>query len=202
MTTATSRPYTGADVPQGPAEVWIKASLPAANVPVALHTDGSLDGLTNATAVFLGKLRDGARWSYKPSLFEGKSDESPSSFRRLIEEENFMISGEWMENQSAVKLAAMMVGATSVAVTGPPAGTLLTVGGLTIPPTFSVVLVWTQPEAPTKFISVQIYKALNSAGIENDITKKKLGGSPFEFQAQSVDTRAVGDRLGAVFIYT
>lgn len=201
-TTATARPYTGADVPQGPAEVWIKTALPAANTAVVLHTDGSMDATLNTTAVFMGKLAAGAKWSYKPSFFEGKSDESPSSFRRLIDEEELMISGEWMETQSAIKLAAMMAGATSQAITGPPATTLIQLGGLTVPPTFTAVLVWTQPEAPTKFISVQLYKTLNTAETGSDISKKKLGGSPFEFRALSVDSRAVGDRLGAINIYT
>lgn len=201
VTTASPRPYTGADVPQGPAEVWIKAALPGANTASVLHTDGSMDATLNTTVVFMGKLAAGAKWSYKPSFFEGKSDESPSSFRRLIEEEELMISGEWMELQSAAKLTAMMAGATSQVITGPPATTLIQLGGLTIPPTFVAVLVWTQPEAVTKFVSVTLYKTMNTAETGSDISKKKLGGSPFEFRALSVDSRAAGDRLGAINIY-
>lgn len=202
VTTASARPYTGADVPQGPAEVWIKVALPAANGALILHTDGSVDATLNTTAVFLGKLKAGAKWSYKPSFFEAVSDESASAFRRLIDSEELMISGEWMEVQSAIKLQAMMAGATTFAITGPPAGSLMQLGGLTIPPTFTAALVWTQPEAPTKFVSVQLYKTFNTAETGADITKKAVASSAFEFRAISVDSRAVGDRLGAIQVYT
>lgn len=200
-TTASSRPYTGADVPQGPAEVWIKAAVPGAGAAVVLHTDGSLDATTNLSAVFIGKLDAGAKWGYKPTFFEGKSNESPNSFRQLLQQEEVTIDGSWMETQSATKLAAMIAGATSVSLTGPPASTLLTIGGLGgVPPTFSVVLVWKQPEAPTKFISVQIYKALNMSGVSQDIDAQKVVGSPFSFKALSVDSRAAGDRLAGINI--
>lgn len=202
MTTATARPFTGADVPQGPADVWIKAAVPGAGAAVVLHSDNSLDALTNTLAVFMGKLKAGAKWSYKPSFFERTSDESATSFRRIIDSEELTITGEWEETQSAVKLAAMMAGATSVPVTGPPATTLIQLGGLTIPPTFSAVLVWPQFEAPTKPVSVQLYKVNNMVGVEQDISKRSDSGSPFEFRALSVDSRAVGDRLGAINIYT
>lgn len=201
-TTASTKAYTGADVPQGPAEVWIKAAVPAAGAAVVLHSDGSLDGTTNNSAIFLGKLKAGAKWLYDPSLFEGKSDESPSSFRDLIDSETFTIEGEWMEVRSATKLKEMMVGATSVALTGPPASTLLQIGGVTIPPTFSVVLVYPQPEAPTKFDSIQIYKALNKSPTGANISKKEMGSSAFKFQALSVDSRAVGDRLAGLNFQT
>jgi hypothetical protein len=201
-TTATARPYTGADVPQGPAEVWIKVAVPGAGAGLVLHTDGSVDATTNTTAVFLGKLKAGAKFSYKPSFFEGQSDESADSFRRLISAEELTITGEWMELQSAIKLANMMVGATSNTITGPPATTLIQLGGLTIPPTFSAALVWTQPEATSKYVSLQLYKTLNMGETVADITKKALASAPFIFRALSVDSRAVGDRLGAINIYT
>lgn len=201
-TTASTKAYTGADVPQGPAEVWIKAAVPAAGAAVVLHSDGSLDATTNPGNIFLGKLEAGASWLYDPKFFEGRSDESPTSFRDLISGEEFTIKGKWMEGQSATKLAAMMVGASSTALVGPPASTLITVGGQTIPPPFSVVLVWQQPEAPTKYISVQIYKALNQASTGFDISKQKLGSSDFNFKALSVDSRAVGDRLAGINIQT
>lgn len=198
-TTATTRPYTGADVPQGPADVYIKAGMPAAGAGAIFHTDGSLDLTSNPSNIFMGKLESGAKWSYKPTFFEGKSDESPASFRDLISMEELIVSGNWMELQSSVKLAAMMVGATSVSITG---ATLIQLGGLTIPPTFSVVLAWVQPEAPTKPCSVQLYKALNIAETGADISKGKLGSSAFQFKALSVDSRAVGDRLGAIQIFS
>ena len=109
-TTGTSRPYTGVDVPQGPAEVWIKASVPSAGAAVVLHSDGSLDATTNPSAIFMGKLEAGAKWAYKETFFEGKSNESPNSFRQLLQQEEVMISGAWMELQNAAKLAAMMAG--------------------------------------------------------------------------------------------
>src|SRR4051794_4130232 len=102
-TSATPRPYTGADVPQGPAEVWLMAAVPAAGQAAVLHTDGSLDLTTNPSAIFMGKLESGARWSWKPSFFEGKSNESPNSFRQLITQEEFIVSGAWQESQSAAK---------------------------------------------------------------------------------------------------
>jgi hypothetical protein len=107
-----------------------------------------------------------------------------------------------MEVRSATKLKEMMVGATSVALTGPPASTLLQVGGLTIPPTFSVVLVYPQPEAPTKFDSIQIYKAINKSPTGANISKKEMGSSAFKFQALSVDSRAAGDRLAGLNFQT
>lgn len=201
-TTASARPYTGADVPQGPAEVWIKTALPATGAGLVLHTDGSVDATLNTTAVFLGKLKGGAKWSYKPSFFEAVSDESAAPFRRLLDSEELTISGEWMEMQSAVKLQAMMVGATTAAITGPPATSLITLGGLTTVATFTAALVWTQPDAVTKFISVQLYKTTNTAGVEANISKREVTSSAFEFKALTVDTRPVGDRLGAVNIYT
>jgi hypothetical protein len=202
-TTATSKPYTGADVPQGPAEVYIKAAVPSAGAAVVLHSDLSLDGTTNPSAIFMGKLDNGAEWSYTPTFFEGKSNESPNSFRQLLQQEEFMINGSWMETQNAIKLANMIVGATSVAITGPPATTLLQIGGLGgVPPTYSIVLVFKQIEAQTKAISVQIYKALNMIGVKQAIDAQKIGGSPFQFKALSVDSRAAGDKLAGINIYT
>lgn len=198
-TTPSPRLYTGADVPQGPADVYIKAAVPGAGAAAVFHTDGSLDLTTNPSNVYLGKLDAGAKWLYKPTFFEGKSDESPAAFRHLLSMEELTISGNWQEMQSAVKLAAMIVGATSVSLTG---STLIQLGGLTIPPTFSVVLAWMQPEAPTKPCSVQLYKALNIAETGSDISKAKLGSSAFQFKALSVDSRAVGDKLGAIQIFS
>lgn len=201
-TTATARPYAGTDVPQGPAEVWIKTALPATGSGLVLHTDGSVDATINTTAVFLGKLKSGAKWSYKPSFFEAISDESASPFRRLLDAEELTISGEWMELQSAVKLQAMMVGALTAAIAGPPATTLIQIGGGTVVPTFTAALVWTQPDAVTKFISVILYKTMNTAGVEANISKREVTSSAFEFKALSVDTRPVQDRLGQINVYT
>jgi hypothetical protein len=202
-TTATSIVYTGADVPQGPAYVYIKAAVPSAGAAVVLHTDLSLDLTSNPSNIFMGKLDSGAEWSYVPSFFEGKSNESPNSFRQLLQQEEVKIDGSWMETQNAVKLANMIAGATSVPLTGPPASTLIQIGGLGgVPPTFSAVLVWKLPESPTKAMSVQLYKTLNMVGVKQAIDAQKIGGSPFSFKALSVDSRAAGDRLAGINIYT
>jgi hypothetical protein len=49
---------------------------------------------------------------------------------------------------------------------------------------------------------VQLYKALNMAETGSEISKKKLGKSAFQFKALSVDSRVVGDRLGAIQIFS
>src|SRR5215813_3070032 len=106
----TAKAYTSVDVPQGPAEVWFDCALPGAGATVTLFTDGTPDATANPTAKFLGKLDEGVKVSYKPSITECKSDESTAAYRRILEAEEWAISGNWQQVQDTQLLLRMMEG--------------------------------------------------------------------------------------------
>lgn len=189
----TSKPYVGANVPQGPAEVWFDVALPGAAATVTLHTDGTPESVANPSAKFLGKLDEGVKVSYKPKVTECMSDESTAPYRRILEAEEISISGNWQEIQRTDLLLRMTEGGSLVTGAG---FERVTIGGLlTTIPTYVFMLVWLKPDQTTKWVSMILYKALNDTGWDFGITRKKNASSAFSMRALTVDTRAAGDQI-------
>lgn len=193
----TALAYAGIDVPNGPAEIWIDVALPGAAATVTLDaTTGTPDSTANPNALHLGKLDDGAKVSYKPKVTECMSDESTASYRRILEAEEWSISGNWQQNQNTALLLRMMAGGSRLTGSG---FERVTIGGLvTSIPTYVLMLVWKQPELAAKWFKIIMYKGVNDSGIDLSITRKKNSSSPFAFRGLTIDTRAAGDQIGQI----
>lgn len=199
MTTASTKTYLASAVPQGPIDIWVDVGLPAASATVVLAADGTPDSATNGSARHLGKLKDGAKISYKPKINEYYSDEGTSPFRLILDLDELTISGSWMQLQDSQLLTRMLAGSTRT--TDTTTYQQITGGGLVTPPsTYVICAVWQQPEAPTKYVSVVGYKMFASDGVDFNITKKNPADSPFTLKALAIDSRAVGDTMGHINI--
>lgn len=195
-----SKAYGHADIPQGPADMWINVELPADTSGTTMLLDATAltpDATASASGIHLGKVTvDGYKTSWKPSWEAQMSDETSAPYRYALGQEEATISGTFLESLKATVLAKMMPGSTQVAPTGK---IVQDFGGLTTFSTYTCALIWKMSEAPTMAVVFQLFKTFNEAGLELNIVRGKDAGSPFVMRGQAISTRSAGRQIGQLW---
>jgi hypothetical protein len=75
----------------------------------------------------------------------------------------------------------------------------LTWGGVVTPVFRSFAIIWPEEGVANKWQVFHIYKGFNDSGLAAQITKSKLGASPFAIRGYEITTRTQGDRLARFF---
>jgi hypothetical protein len=192
--------YAPALVELGPGDAYIFTELPAtgARPIITAAADGSLtpDGTASAGAIHMGYTGEGCKVLYKPSIVEFTPDESTVPAIVAIQGEPSSIQGNWWQTLDMVTMSKMMAGGSYSTGSG---FSQVTWGGKQTVPTFACMVIAPVYADPTKVMVIMLYKAYNATGFEMEIGRKKVASSPFEFKAQEIGFRPVGDRIGIIY---
>ena len=177
----------------GAGQIFAKVAIPGAGARLTLDaTTLTPDATANPTAIHLGATQEGAKVSITTSWEEYFADEFAAPIQTNV-------------TQVAASLTGAFLGVTDTALLElltPGMGTKTTGSGYD-QVTFgrravvytSVAIIAPLIEDPTKVAVFQLYKTLNTKGIEFDMARKKMAATPFEFKGYEITTRAAGDTL-------
>jgi hypothetical protein len=167
-----------------------------AGVRLLLHTDGSPNATQNPNAVHLGMTEGGEQWSVKPTKTDLFADEFTDPIASRVTAEEIMLAGSLLQISDMAVQAIMNPTATRSDVGGSE-GLTWGGGGAILYRSFAVI--WPIEGSTTLFQVFHIYKGYNDAGIAAQITKSKLGASPFAIRGYSITTRTAGDQAARFF---
>lgn len=191
----TALNYSTAAIARGPVNIWLNVAAPAAGAEVVIDSATlTPDATANPNARHLGMTTGGAALLHKPSTQMREADELSTAYGAILSGEEMTISpkGALQVGQDFDLMATLMLGATLTAPTGKKK---ITGGGLSTLSLFTVLAIWAQPEAPTKYEYWLLYSAFNDAGLAFTLSRKTDASSDLSFRGFAVAGRPLGDNL-------
>lgn len=180
----------------GPGRIYAGLAVPGAGQKLKIHTDGTPDSTQNPSAVHIGMTDAGSKFTGKPTIQKFYADEFAFPIKEVQTVFDASFSGTWIQVMDFDVLAAL---SRSNGTRADGAGyQLMTLGSPTAVVYDCVALIFPLEEDSTRFGWFQIYKAVQTAGFDLEISRKKLAGSPFTFEAAGITSRAIADQVGAV----
>lgn len=194
------RVYTIADIARGPVDIWTDVATPAVGSEVTIDVTGnyaSPDGTANPSAVHWGLSLGGAELLYRPSTQMAEADELTTPYRTSLVSEEMVISpkGNLRVGQDTTLMNKAMIGST---LTTPSLKTKLAFGGLSTITYRTVMAIWSQPEAPTKYVYWLLYYAINDAGLALSLSRKTDASADLAFRGFAISTRTAGNQVGEI----
>ena len=179
---------------KGPGQLWAGLAIPAANSKLKLHTDGTPDSAQNPLAVHLGMTTEGSQFLVRPTIQDFFADEFDDPVLKAQTQLEMAISGNLLQVVDFDLMELLTIAGTRSDGAGYE---MLRYGGKSLIEYTSVALIFPLQENPALFGVFHLYKALNDQGLAIDISKKKLGATPFAFKGSAITSRAAGDTTGA-----
>jgi hypothetical protein len=181
-----------------PGQLWANLAIPAAGARLALHTDGTPTASGNPNAVHLGMTKEGATFTFKPSVENYYADEFRSPIKAVIAETEGMISAELLQVEDFGVLTQITAGFGTYATASGYKQLSMGTGSLTYT---SLALIWPTEADPTKFAVAHLYKCYNESGIDGlTIGRQNQGGLSVSFRGLDITTRDKADTLGNYWI--
>jgi hypothetical protein len=181
-------------VAKGPGKLWTNLSIPAAGGKLKLATDGSPDATDNPNAVHVGMTEAGSAISIKQTFTDFFADEFVDPILKDIATREMAITGSWLQVLDMTTLKLLTPGTSALTGAGYDG---VTFGGNDLISYYSTAMIFPLQSNSALFGVFHIYKGINDPGIAFEISRKKLGASPFAFKAVAITSRAAGDQLGA-----
>lgn len=169
----------------------------ANGVRLLLHTDGSPNSTQNPNAVHLGMTESGVEWSAKDTATHFKADEFVNPIVSRITEQEILISGSLLQISDMAVQAIMNPSATRSDVGGSEGLTFGSANPSIVYRSFAII--WPVEGDSTKFTVFHVYKAFNDTGMAAQISRSKLGASPFALRGFPITTRTDGDFTARFF---
>jgi hypothetical protein len=181
-----------------PGQLWANLAIPAAGARITLDADGTPDASANPNAIHLGMTKEGAAFTFKPSVENYYADEFRSPIKAVIAETEAMITAELLQVEDFDVLKNITAGFGTY---GTASGyKQLTMGTGTLTYT-SLALIWPTEADATKFAVAHLYKCYNESGIDGlTIGRQNQGGLSVSFRGLDITTRAKADTLGNYWI--
>jgi hypothetical protein len=177
----------------GRGDVWIGVQLPPSGQPVVLLPGGvPSDGAGNVSGRAVGSTLAESMWRYKPKTFDIRTQQNTGVAGYVIIEEDLEI--EFTFGELAFENLRDLMGQ------GANQGDMISVGGIIVPSTPSVLLV--APRRAGGFIQAMLYAAYFSG--DKVWTAAREKDSPFKVLArgQALASRPLGDQLGFIHPFT
>lgn len=161
-----------------------------------LDPDGAPNTTQNPNAKHLGMTEGGVEWSVKPTKTDFFADEFANPITSRVTAEEAVISGSLLQISDMAVQAMMNPTGTRSDLTGTEG---LTFGGLNTITYRSFAIIWPVEGSTTLFQVFHIYKGYNDQGMAAQISRSKLGTSPFAIRAYAITTRTSGDQIARLF---
>jgi len=170
--------------------------IASSSVRLLLFNDGTPDATQNPNAIHLGMTPSGSGFSVKPTKTDFFADEFDDPIASRVTADEVILSGSLLQITDFAVQQIMNPTATRSDVAGTQG---LTWGGLaTI--TYRSFAAICPVEGQTGLYQVfHIYKGFNDQGMAAQITKTKLGESPFSIRGYAITTRTAGDQTARLF---
>lgn len=163
----------------------------ASGTRLLLHTDGTPNSTQNPNAVHLGMTEGGEEWLVKDSKTDFRADEFVSPIISRITDQEIAITGSLLQISDMAVMQIMNVTATRSDVGGSEGLTWGSSNPVIVYRSFAVI--WPVEGDSTKFHVFHIYKGYNDAGMAAQVSRTKLGASPFAIHGYPDTTRTNGD---------
>lgn len=181
----------------GAGQIFAKVAIPGAAARLSLDaTTLTPDSTANPTAIHLGATQEGAVATVKTQWEEYFVDEFPAPIQTSISQVEASLSGAFV-GSTDMDLLELMTPGMGTKVTGAQYEQI-TFGRRAVV-YISVAIIAPLIEDVTKVCVFQLYKALNTTGIETPFARKKLAFLPFNFKGYEITTRAAGDTLASLW---
>jgi hypothetical protein len=190
---ATARRYDSTKITVGAGDLWANLAVPSAGARLTL-TSGTPDSVENPTATHLGHTAEGTTIVSNFTFTEHFADETPFPVKTSFDQAEVSLSGNLLQvfDEEVLKVLMANVGTYATA-----AGYReFTLGRKATLSYNSVALIVPTPMDATKYSVIQIYNALNTAGLNLQIGAKVRGQTPFTFKGYALTARADADELG------
>lgn len=172
--------------------------ITSSTVRLLLHTDGTPDSTQNPNAKHLGMTEGGEEWSAKDTATHFRADEFVNPIISRITDQEIIITGSLLQISDMAVQAIMNPTATRSDVGGSEG---MTFGSANPSITYrSFAVIWPVEGQTTKWHVFHVYKAYNDVGMAAQISRSKLGASPFAIRAFPITTRTDGDYTARFFI--
>lgn len=168
----------------------------AAGVRLLLDPDGAPNTTQNPYAKHIGMTEGGVEFAAKPTKTDFFADEFNDPITSRITADELTISGSLYQIADFDAMQLMHPTATRSDVGGSEG---LTFGGSTSLVFRSYAVIWPVEGDPTKFTVFHIYKGFNDQGLAAQVTKTKVGSSPFAIRGYAITTRSAGDQTARFF---
>lgn len=169
----------------------------ASGVRLLLDTDGTPNSTQNPYAVHLGMTEGGEEWSVKDTATNYKADEFLNPIVSRITDQEIIITGSLLQISDFAVQQIMNATATRSDVGGSEGLTWGSSNPTIVYRSFAVV--WAVEGDATKFHVFHVYKGYNDSGMAAQITRSKLGASPFAIRGYPISTRTDGDYSARFF---
>jgi hypothetical protein len=186
-------------IARGPGQLWTNLSVPAAGGKLKLATDGTPDATDNPNATHVGMTEAGSSILLKQTFTDFFSDEFVNPIIKSLASEEAAITGSWLQVTDLDIVKLLTPGLTQADGAG---FNRLTFGGSGQITYYSTALIFPLESNPALFGVFHLYKAVNDPGLAFEVSRKKLGSSPFAFRGVSITTRTSGDQVGAYWKQT
>lgn len=169
----------------------------ANGVRLLLHSDGSPESTQNPNAKHLGMTEGGEEWSVKDTATHFKADEFIQPIISRITDQEIVITGSLLQIGDMAVQAIMNPTATRSDVGGSEGLTFGSSNPAIVYRSFAVI--WPVEGDPTKWHVFHVYKGFNDSGMAAQVTRSKLGASPFAIRGYPITTRTDGDYSARFF---
>lgn len=191
---AVTGSQTTSEIIRGPLAMYLNVPLPADGAVLALTAGVPASGLK------LGLTVGGAKVTFGYSQTQEEADETTTPFNVIINAETITLEAEIYQIEEMTRLAWLAPNGTYFLNAGASEG--LKYGGTTAIPSGakpSVLAVGPLTSDPTKYLAVEIFSAINTAGLAWDWTRKKSSSIPIKLEGQAVTTRTAGNQTGVIW---
>lgn len=169
----------------------------ANGVRLLLHTDGTPNATQNPFAVHLGMTESGSEWSAKASSTNFNVDEFVDPVISRVTSQEILISGSLAQISDFAVQQIMNPTATRSDVGGSEGMTWGANSPTIVYRSFAVI--WPVEGSTSQWHVFHVYKAYNDQGMAAQITRTKLGFSPFVIRGFPITTRTDGDYTARFF---
>jgi hypothetical protein len=176
--------------------LYVGLAIPASGAHIKLASDGTPDATENPTAIHVGITEKGSKFTGKPTIQKFYGDEFPFPLKEVITVVDASFTGNWLQVMDIDVLAAMTLGMGTRA--DGPGFQKINIGSPTTVTYQSCALIFPLEADPTLFGIFHLYKAVQTAGFDLDISRKSMASSPFTFEGTGVTSRDVTDQVGYV----
>jgi hypothetical protein len=188
---------------KGPGDLYVGVALPADGAFLAIAANGKLDQSVHTTAQAIASTEAGSKFTAKPKLEGETIDEVEGMLQRSVIGWDMTLSGKMREILRLDLIALMTPGCTLASDTVATPNTNKLKFGVGIPSFPAIAHIAKIPSSPANaplFEVVMIYRAINDAGIDYELTRTKGVSTPYNFIADPVPSRSQDDMYGQYWI--
>lgn len=177
------------------AEVWVFAEPKQDSAPIRLAGDGTPDAIQNPGGIFLGILKENAKFEEQNDYTDFTND--VGILDRVLSSEKAMLTGTFQEIRDLEKLAVLMQHGTLYPLT--KGIRRMTFGGKSCFNTLRAALIVRSGDCNEGYDVLELYRVVSTGNLAFDVGKKAQAEYPFTLEVLLDISRQPGDQLYSIY---